>query len=83
MTNLLVTLFNRVFGFEYVLLKFFDNQYCLRRAYYLGERLYANPYLPRTRCRLLPGGKTDGVLYIKSWLPVTRKMEEHWTIDSE
>lgn len=51
-----------------------DHDRMLRRAERLGHDWYAAPYLPETRCRLLPGGKIEGQSYVTGWRPVTPGM---------
>lgn len=65
-----------VFGFQYVILVFYDGSFHLRRAYELGGEIYANPYLPKTRVLLMPGGETKGQSFVARWKPVTHKTQE-------
>lgn len=65
-----------LFGRQYVVLIFFDGKSRVRHAYVLGNAVYAHPYLPETRVRLLPGGKTKGRDYIVGWEPITDKTQQ-------
>jgi hypothetical protein len=60
-------------GRQYVLLVHHDRKKRVCRAYVLGGAVYAHPYLPETRCKLLPGGKVEGECYIHGWEPITPK----------
>lgn len=62
-----------LFGRQYVLLVHHDGDRVTRHAYTLGNDVYAHPHEPRTRCRLLPGGKAIGQCYIHGWEPITPK----------
>lgn len=64
------------FNREYVILVHHDNSMPVKHAYQLGGDWYAHPYLPDTRCKLLPNGDIEGQSYIKAWKPVTSKMFE-------
>jgi len=61
------------FGVQYVLLEFYDGRLELKRAYTLGGKVFADPYLPCTRVQLLPGGRCKGQCYVRSWIPVTER----------
>jgi len=60
-----------VFGWDYAILIFYDNKMPVKRAYKLGGKTYASPYLSETKTELLPGGKVFGQCYIHGWRPVT------------
>lgn len=66
----------RLFGTQYVLLKMMDGDRKLCRAYTLGNDVYAHPYTPDTRCKLLPDGGLMGQPYVVGWEPVTDKTME-------
>jgi hypothetical protein len=55
----------------------------VKHAYQLGGKWYAHPYLPHTRCELLPGGKTEGQSYISGWKPITPSMFQHYEYGQE
>jgi hypothetical protein len=62
----------------FVLLVCWDSRRLKVKSYRLGESWYANAYdlLPDWRTKLLPDGKTEGVLSIEAWEPVTENMVE-------
>lgn len=62
-----------LFKRQYVLLIFHDGRRVVKKSYKLGDRFYAHPHLPETRCELLKGGGIDGVIYVTKWLPITKK----------
>ena len=68
-----------LFGRQYILLIFHSGIREIRHAYILGGRVYADPYLPRTRVELRRGGKAYGRSYIHSWLPITRKVKSFYS----
>ena len=67
-----------LFRFEYVVLVLFNGERMIRRVYKIGNTLYAHPYLPHTRCQILPGGKVVGKIYIDGWEPITPKTIRLW-----
>lgn len=77
LTGLLGWRFFAMFGVEYVLL-IGSSERKVRRAYRLGNKLYAHPYLPETRCELRPGGETVGQCFIKGWEPITKGITDFY-----
>ncbi len=57
-----------------VLLRMHDNEHLLRPVTWYAGIPFAAPYLPHTRCELLPGGKVIGDCYIKGWRPASERM---------
>ena len=68
---------NKFFGVQFVVLKTIGGTF-LRRAYVLGDRVYAHPYLPDTRAELLPDGSVEGPIYVKSWHPATKEISKYY-----
>lgn len=64
-------LMHLLFRWNYVVLDLCDGTNLIRHAYQVGPHLFAHPYLPDTRARLLPGGQVKGQNYIDGWRPVT------------
>jgi len=60
-----------LFGTEYVILRHHDGEHQLKEVDLLGDHWFAAPYLPKTRCRLLPDLSVDGPSYVIGWYPVT------------
>lgn len=64
-----------LFGRVYVFLVTHRGDRMIKRAYRLGGHWWANPYLPETRCKLLPGGKAEGQSYIVGWEPCIPELD--------
>lgn len=67
------------FGWEYVwLIRGYDWQRTAHHAYVVGDQVFARVYslVPGSTCLLKPGGDTEGVIYVKSWEPITKKSRE-------
>ena len=65
---------------NYVLLRMHDGDRVKKPVEWFGSRAYAAPYLPDTRCLLLPGGKVDGKSYVCGWEPCDERMSEHYRL---
>lgn len=76
--NIFQRFMNWAFGWQYVLLVDHEMMAKIRRAYFLGGRLYANPYLPDTRTEILPDGGVNGRSYITEWRPITNGVPEYF-----
>lgn len=60
---------------DMVLLRMVGNRYLLTPVEWFCDVPFAAPYLPETRCELLPGGKVIGDIYIDGWRPATPRMD--------
>lgn len=69
--NIIQYLLFRFFNYQYVLLSTANEHKRVCKAYQLGNKFYAHPYVPHTRGELLPGGKVNGPSYVSSWDPIT------------
>lgn len=66
-----------LFGRQYVFLVLPNDELVICHAYNIGHKMFAHPYLPRTRAELLPGGKIGkGPIYVHGWHPITDKTFE-------
>lgn len=61
---------------DYVLLRFHDGKHVRRPVEWFCGKPFSAPYLPETRCELLPGGGVIGGCYIEAWHPATEDMQE-------
>jgi hypothetical protein len=61
---------------EQVLLRMHDGDYLLKPVEWHCGTPFAAPYLPHTRCQLLPQGKLIGQSYVHSWMPASPAMHE-------
>lgn len=76
--NIIRRMLNKLFGVQYVVLTHFDGKSYVKRAYSMGGHVWANPYLPHTRTKLLPKGRVRGACYVDSWSPITDKTVSLW-----
>jgi hypothetical protein len=60
-----------LFNWEYVFLVSSGKGFLIRKATRIGSFWFANPYLPETRRKLLPGGVVAPSGYILRWEPIT------------
>ncbi len=70
---------------DMVLLRMYDGRHLLKPVTWFCDIPFAAPYLPPTRCELLPGGKLIGAEYVIGWLPASECMREFYnaaTIDA-
>ena len=67
--------FLSLFGAQFVLLRHFDNETSIRRAYKVADKWYSEVYMGARTC-LLKDGKTLGQSYIAEWEPITKRMKE-------
>jgi hypothetical protein len=63
---------------DYVLLHMNDDDYRRKRVEWFCGVPYASPYLPETRCKLLPGGKLVGQCYVRDWEPASDAMQTYF-----
>ena len=69
--NIFQKVMSFIFNRQYVILYTINQNNKICRAYELGGGIYANPYMPDTRTRLLPEGNTTGQSYVLRWEPIT------------
>lgn len=79
-----MNLFKKIYRFfikekYYVLLINHEGKFYKRKVEWLAGLPYAAPYLPDTRCLLLPQGKIKGVIFIMGWLPASNNMLTYYT----
>ena len=60
---------------DYVLLRLHNGNHKHKPVEWFCGKPFAAPYLPETRCELLPGGGVIGSSYISAWLPASEGME--------
>lgn len=56
---------------DYVLLRMHGGDYLVRKVEWFCGVPYAAPYLPSTRCKLLPQGKIVGRCFVIGWEPAS------------
>ena len=59
---------------DYVLLRMHDGAHEKKPVEWICGRPFAAPFLPSTRCELLPFGKLIGQSYVDGWLPASDNM---------